>query len=109
MDTDRYVSMHLFESEDVSTGNVNLNTVYRQTLHHNAYKQRGDLDRVFLNDSASYSYFSLFPDNMGIRIAPVNFYDTFDFDFVTWFYQVDVGFILSILTNNCIRHPEWEA
>ncbi len=91
MDTDNHALISLFESEDVSTGNVNLNTVYTQTLHRNAYKQRGDLDRVFLNDSASYSYFSLFPDNMGIRIALVNFYDTFEFDFVTWFYHLVWG------------------
>ncbi len=101
--------MPLFESENVSTGNVSPSTVYTQTLHHNAYKQKGDLGHVFLNDNALYSYFSLFPDNMGIRIALVNFYDTFEFDFVSCFYQVSVGFMLSILSNNCIRHPEWEA
>ncbi len=92
LDRDIYVLISLFESEDVSTGNVSPNTVYTQTLHRNAYKQKGDLDRVFLNDNALYSYFSLFPDNMGIRIALVNFYDTFEFDFVSCFYQVSVGF-----------------
>jgi hypothetical protein len=96
LDRDIYVLLSLFESENVSTGNVSPSTVYTQTLHRNAYKQRGDLGRVFLNDNALYSYSSLFPDNMGIRIAPVNFYDTFEFDFVSCFYQMSVEFMISI-------------
>jgi len=51
--------MPLFQSENVLTGNVNLNTACTQTLRHNAYMQREDLDHAFSNDNALYSYFSL--------------------------------------------------